>query len=89
MNSPQNNTPDFSLLGQAIEKLPFEFSVDDCNKEIFEQLKMYFTGNLEFEKNGMSLRKGVLLQGRVGSGKTIMMQLFRQYGKYSMNRPRS
>lgn len=39
-------------------------------------LALYFTENAAFEKDGMSLQKGLLLRGHFGSGKSILMELF-------------
>lgn len=41
-----------------------------------ELLSMYFTGDARFEENGLSLKKGLLLMGGTGVGKTTLMQLF-------------
>ena len=54
------------------------FILDKENEMIFKTLCLYFTGNPEFEKieEGFSLRKGLMLFGGVGVGKTAMMQMF-------------
>ena len=38
----------------------------------------YFTGSSEFEKRGLSLKKGILLWGPIGCGKTFIQSLFSQ-----------
>lgn len=65
-------------------RLPF--ALDQYNESIYRLLSMYFTGDAAFETEGpgligmepgsLSLRKGLLLAGGVGVGKTVMMQLF-------------
>lgn len=52
------------------------FLLDDQNKEIFKLLCYYFTQDSEFEKAGYSLKKGILLFGNIGCGKTTLMRLF-------------
>jgi len=65
-----------------------KFDLDKYNKEIFELLCLYFSGNPEFEKKGegYSLKKGLWLHGNVGCGKTVFMKLFRDnhVGSYSV-----
>lgn len=48
------------------------------NKEIFEMLCQYFTGDPAFEMQGddFSLDKGILLFGGIGCGKTSLMKIF-------------
>lgn len=46
------------------------------NKQITNQLAQYFAQDPEFEGSGYSLKKGILLAGGVGVGKTTLMQLF-------------
>jgi hypothetical protein len=70
------------------KSLPFYFEVDDDNREVFELLCLYFSGNPEFEKHGFknkegaivqqySLKKGICLHSRErGTGKTVLMDLF-------------
>lgn len=49
----------------------------DENKQITMQLACYFAQDETFEeKEGYSLKKGILLAGGVGVGKTTLMQLF-------------
>ena len=55
-----------------------EFKVDTKNKEVVTVLSKYFTGCPEFEKTkGHSFKKGLLLFGQVGTGKTTIMRLFK------------
>ncbi len=52
---------------------------DDKNSAIFTQLIKYFNGDTQFEQNGLKLHKGLLIAGNIGSGKSIMMQIFKEY----------
>lgn len=54
------------------------FLVDDHNREILETLSAYFTGGDIIDQ-----RKGLLLQGNVGCGKTAIMQMFKINPKQS------
>lgn len=67
--------------------LPFYFELDEDNREVFNLLCLYFSGNPEFEKHGFkkegqiiqpySLKKGICLHSRErGTGKTVFMDLF-------------
>lgn len=67
--------------------LPFYFELDEDNREVFNLLCLYFSGNPEFEKHGFkkegqiiqpySLKKGICLHSRErGTGKTVFMELF-------------
>ena len=83
-------TQDFNYYRQAntigdIAKNEFKFNYnfDENNKEVFRLLLYYFNGLEQFEtmrKNeGYSLRKGIMLMGGVGTGKTTMMKIFKKY----------
>ena len=58
---------------------PNGFRVDEHNRSIIKALCLYFTGDDRFKEagEGFSLRKGILLAGDVGCGKTVIMLLFR------------
>lgn len=60
-----------------------EFIIDKWNEDIFNTLLLYFTNDPEFEKDGRSLKKGVLIQGNIGCGKTVMLRAFSQNQKQS------
>lgn len=49
-----------------------EFILDDWNRDIFYNLCAYFTGN----DGVFDLKKGIMLCGNIGVGKTEMMKLF-------------
>lgn len=54
-----------------------DFVLDEGNSEIFNRLLLYFSGDPIFEEYG-SLKKGILLYGPVGCGKTRIMNMFMQ-----------
>jgi DNA replication protein DnaC len=55
------------------------FRIDGDNHAVIKALCQYFTGDPSFEKtdDGYSLKKGIMLCGPVGTGKTTIMKLFR------------
>lgn len=57
------------------EKMPLV--IDQYNEEPIRLMAQYFSNSPEFEKNGYySLKKGLLVYGPVGVGKTQLMKLF-------------
>lgn len=64
--SPQN------LLNWVVKE--FDFEIDDYNRKEIQLLSQYFCDDAEFEKDGRSLKKGILLMGNIGCGKTFMMK---------------
>jgi hypothetical protein len=53
------------------------FVIDDDNREIFEILLMYFSNDPGFELSGeFSFKKGILINGPTGCGKTKLMKIF-------------
>jgi len=58
-----------------------EFKIDSENEKIWNQLTNYFSNSDRFEENGMSLKKGILLYGPVGCGKTFLMHVLRRNPK--------
>jgi hypothetical protein len=53
------------------------YQVDDEIKEVFRLLCLYFTNDERFEENGeFKLKKGIMLAGNVGTGKTLLMRVF-------------
>lgn len=63
------------------ERTGYEFEIDDQNKRIIEKLSLYFTDNEEFNCEGYSLSKGLLIMGNVGTGKTDLMKFFQKNKK--------
>ena len=59
-----------------------KFVFDKYNSAVFTKLIEYFTGNPDFENNGFNLHKGLLIAGNIGSGKSIMMRIFKAYCFY-------
>ena len=68
---------------QRIYHKPFQ--LDSENSKIFDMLVSYFMNDSAFESmgEGFSLKKGLLLFGGVGCGKTSMMKMFQQNPKNS------
>ena len=67
------------------EELCSDFVIDEMNRDIFNRLLQYFHGYPEFnpsEKVKGDLKKGILLIGEPGTGKTLILQLFSEYVKY-------
>jgi DNA replication protein DnaC len=55
-----------------------EFIIDKHNERTVELLIMYFMGDTEFENAGnYSLKKGILLKGNVGTGKSLLIKAFK------------
>ncbi|KUG06903.1 hypothetical protein [Solirubrum puertoriconensis] len=54
------------------------FSLDNGVEEVFWTLCLYFAGDARFDalRPGYSRRKGLLLMGNVGRGKSFLMKLF-------------
>jgi len=56
------------------------FHVHESDREIIQQLAIYFAKDEEMAlQYGISFRKGILLNGPVGCGKTTIMSLFRWF----------
>ena len=65
------------MLSMIVEKAKnndLGFGVDQFNEEIIENLCLYFTGN----PGKYDLKKGLLIFGNVGCGKTTLMRLFNE-----------
>ena len=56
--------------------LPGGYDLNDTNKEIIAKLCMYFSAHPDVPDN--LLRKGIMLVGNPGSGKTTIMRIFSQ-----------
>lgn len=59
------------------------FVIDDDNRQVIRFLLLYFNGSPlcedVFPDRGYKLHKNILLQGGVGVGKTLLMQIFSEY----------
>lgn len=60
---------------RCMELVP-DFIMDSDTKEIMTLLSYYFSGDIRFEKDGRSLKKGIMLLGPLGCGKTTIMKSF-------------
>jgi len=83
---------DFKVELEIIKKIATTFICKDfkMDKRTLEAVKLlvnYFNGHPDFEKKGYSLRKGILLAGPVGSGKSILMEIFKKYCFYKRIEP--
>lgn len=66
-----------------------KFVVDDDNREVLRFLLYYFNGcplaEDVFPGRGYKLHKHIMLQGAVGTGKTMLMQVFSEYLRITDN----
>lgn len=75
---------EFLKLFESIGKSKFgnHFKIYENDFEIVFQLFIYFTSDENYaDKMNISLRKGILLNGPVGCGKTSLMHIFREFMK--------
>lgn len=72
----------FSLFLSQAKGMNESFSLSDYNKQIISLLCAYFSNDKRFEEAGFSLKKGIMLVGPVGCGKTTIMRAF---GRNSTN----
>ena len=69
---------DFEKIGKTV--FGNHFRVYESDKDVILRLLVYFSKNKEKALElGISFRKGILLNGMVGCGKTSLMTLFRLY----------
>ena len=65
------------------------FIVDEHNRDVLRFLLFYFNGcplaEDVFPGRGYKLHKHIMLQGAVGTGKTLLMQVFSEYLRISEN----
>ena len=52
------------------------FVINENNEGIIKQLLLYFTGNEDFKG---SLKKGLMIVGSVGTGKSLLFRIFKAY----------
>lgn len=66
-----------------------KFEVDDNNRQVLRFLLLYFNGcplaEEVFPGRGYKLHKNIMLQGGVGVGKTMIMQVFSEYLRLTKN----
>lgn len=83
-------TPDFfDFCAERLKRNSgIEFKVDNQNQNVIEALCLYHLDNPGFEKmnDKWSLKKGLLIMGPVGTGKTTIMELFKETPKVYMSR---
>lgn len=65
------------------------FVIDEYNKDILRFMLYYFNGcplaEEVFPERGYKLHKNLMLCGEVGAGKTLLMQVFSEYLRYTNN----
>lgn len=66
-----------------------QFIIDDNNRDVLRFLLYYFNNcplaEQVFPGRGYKLHKHILLQGNVGTGKTLLMEIFSEYLRYTEN----
>lgn len=66
-----------------------KFVIDEHNKDVLRFLLYYFNGSplaeQVFPDARYKLHKNLLIMGGVGTGKTLMMQIFSEYLRYTKN----
>lgn len=66
-----------------------KFIIDDENRKVLKFLALYFNGNQEaesvFPDKNYKIHKNLMLCGAVGTGKTMLMQIFADYLKRTGN----
>jgi len=60
-----------------------KFILDEFSEPLINLLSLYFTNDPRFEKSGYSLKKGILLHGNVGTGKSSILNTFGRNQKQS------
>lgn len=73
--SPDQMLSHFLNAAESIIRRPFV--LDDNNAAIIHKLCLYFSASPQATDLGLSLSKGILLAGGVGTGKTTIMKAFR------------
>lgn len=66
-----------------------QFIIDDNNKKVLRFMLYYFNGSklaeTVFPEAKYKLHKSLLIMGGVGTGKTLLMQVFSEYLRYTNN----
>ncbi len=64
-----------------------DYVIDENNKRILKLLLYYFNGSPEFEnlfdEENYSLKKGLMLVGKIGNGKTSLMKIYNCYCEHA------
>lgn len=60
-------------------------TISDETEQVIELICQYLNNEVEFEKGGFSLGKGLLLGGKTGSGKTELLLAYRDFRQKVMN----
>lgn len=76
---PQELFQNFIRIAQRI---PGGYEINKQNEQILYKLCMYFSNSPELDQS--ILRKGIMLVGNAGSGKTTIMRIFSQIVPFSM-----
>jgi predicted ATPase len=73
----------------CMKKQNRKFEIDDNNKDVLRFLLYYFNNcqlaEEVFPERGYKLHKHLLIQGNVGTGKTMLMQIFSEYLRRTNN----
>lgn len=78
----------FEIVIKVGQEITPEFHLNEHDKELYYRLFLYFFNFQEFEKfsQAFNLKKGLLVIGGIGVGKTILFKVFReiikQYTRY-------
>ncbi len=75
--SPEYKTQLRLLLSRVIKEQIPDFIYDQHNSEVIRNLFLYYSGQV----GGYDLKKGILLMGGNGTGKTTLLQIFSEFGK--------
>jgi hypothetical protein len=73
-------TPEIALrtIKLRAAKKGIDFVIDESNEGPIKLLCQYFSLSPQFEEDGRSLKKGLMLCGNLGTGKTLLMHLCRK-----------
>lgn len=63
----------------AAQKFNFCYKIDKYNEAVIDKLLQYVNGDPNFENETISFRKGFMLAGGYGTGKSITMKILKEY----------
>lgn len=79
----------FQIANKVLAYQHRAFVIDDNNREVLRFLLYYFNdcplAEEVFPGRGYKLHKHIMLQGNVGTGKTLLMEIFSEYLRYTGN----